>query len=104
MTVWIIIVAMGVLTYSERMSFILIFGNREVPELLRRALRFVPPAVLSAIVLPAILSQDGALDLSLGNAQIYAGALAAAVAWFTRNMLLTIVVGMAALWVLQAVL
>jgi branched-subunit amino acid transport protein len=40
--------------------------------------------------------------VSLGNTRLVAGALAALVAWRTKNVLLTIGVGMAALWILQA--
>ncbi|MBF8282806.1 MAG: Branched-chain amino acid transport, partial [Anaerolineales bacterium] len=50
------------------------------------------------------LQPRGALDLSLGNARLLAGGLAMLVAWRTKNVLLTIAVGMGALWILQAIL
>jgi branched-subunit amino acid transport protein len=75
-----------------------------VPPLIQQALRFVPPAVLSAIIFPELLRPGGALDLSFGNVRLLAGVLAAAVAWRTKNVLLTIGVGMVALWVLQVVM
>ena len=68
------------------------------------ALRLVPPAVLSAIIFPELLRPNGALDISFGNPRLLAGIIAALVAWHTKNALLTIGVGMAALWVLQAVI
>ena len=71
---------------------------------LRQALRFVPPAVLTAIIFPELLMPSGQLDLSLGNARLFAGAAAVLVAWRTRNAVLTIVIGMLVLWVLQWVL
>ncbi len=106
MTLWLTLIGMGLITFAQRLSLIALLGRVEVPPLVRRALRFVPPAVLSAIVFPELLRPppDGAIDISLGNARLLAGALAAWVAWRTRSMLLTIVVGMAALWVLQAVI
>jgi branched chain amino acid efflux pump len=64
----------------------------------------VPPAVLSAIIFPEVLVRDGAPDLQLGNARLVAGLVAAFVAWRTRNVVLTIAVGMAALWTAQAFL
>jgi branched-subunit amino acid transport protein len=67
-------------------------------------LRFVPPAVLSAIILPDLLRPDGVWALSFGNVRLLAGILAALVAWRTKNALLTIGVGMAAFWILGAVL
>jgi branched-subunit amino acid transport protein len=92
----------GLLTFGIRLSFIALLGKVELPPVLTRALRFVPPAVLSAIILPEVLVRDGALDLHPGNVRIVAGVLAAVVAWRTRNVVLTIAVGMAVLWSAQA--
>lgn len=101
LTLWLVIIAMGAITYGLRLSMIVFFGRVEMPDVLRRALRFVPPAVLSAIVFPELLSPGGTFSLSLGNARLAAGLLAAAVAWRTRNVFLTIGVGMSLLWLLQ---
>jgi branched-subunit amino acid transport protein len=102
MTTWLIILSMGVVTYLIRLSLIALLGRIEVPPMIQRALRFVPPAVLSAIVFPELLRPTGTLDLSFGNVRLLAGLLAAVVAWRTKNVLLTIAVGMAALWILRA--
>jgi branched-subunit amino acid transport protein len=99
---WLLLLAMGAVTFLIRLSAIGLLGGAEIPPLVRRALRFVPPAVLSAIIFPELLVRDGALRLGLGNARLIAGVIAAAVAWRTRNVLLTIAVGMGALWILQA--
>jgi branched-subunit amino acid transport protein len=61
----------------------------------------VPVAALTAIWVPEVLTPGGKLDLSLGNARLLAGALAVVVAWRTKNILLTIVIGMAGLLLLQ---
>ena len=104
MTLWLTILSMGVVTYALRLSLIALLGRFEVPAIVRRALRFVPPAVLSAIILPELFQPGGRLNLTLGNARLLAGLLAVLVAWRTRNVLLTVGAGMLALWVLQAVL
>jgi branched-subunit amino acid transport protein len=101
MNVWLTMLLAGILTYAIRLSFILLFGRMEIPALLRRALRFVPPAVLTAIVFPELLVKDGSLALSPGNARLLAGILASAVAWRTKNVLLTILSGMIALYLFQ---
>jgi branched-subunit amino acid transport protein len=103
MTLWLTIIAMGLVTYAIRLSLILLLGRVEVPPIVRQALRLVPPAVLTAIAFPDLLRPAGTFDLSLGNARLLAGCLAALVAWRTKSVLLTIAVGMAALWILQAV-
>lgn len=100
---WLVIGAMGAVTFLTRLSMIALLGRAEMPGLVQRGLRYVPPAVLSAIVLPELVSPQARLDLSLGNLRLIAGLLAALVAYRTRNVLLTIAVGMGALWVLQLV-
>jgi branched-subunit amino acid transport protein len=100
----LIILGMGAVTYAIRLSFIMLLGRVTVQPLIQRALRFVPPAVLSAIIFPELLQPGGALDLSLGNARLLAGALAALVVWRTKNVFLAIAVGMVALWTVQALL
>lgn len=94
----------GLVTFATRLSFIALLGRVDVPPFFRRALRYVPPAVLSAIIFTEVLVRDGAPDLSPGNVRLLAGAAAAVVAWRTRNVLLTIAVGMAALWTARALL
>jgi branched-subunit amino acid transport protein len=91
----------GAITFGTRLSFIVLFGKRDIPGPIRRALRFVPPAVLTAILFPELFLHGGSLDVSLANTRLLAGVLAALVAWVTRSMALTIVVGMGALLALQ---
>ncbi|HVN55522.1 MAG TPA: AzlD domain-containing protein [Anaerolineaceae bacterium] len=102
MNIWLILIITGLITYAIRLSFILFFGNREIPPRLQTFLRFVPAAVLPALVFPDVLLRDGALVLSPLNFRLVAALLAVLAAWRTRNTLLTIVTGMASLWVLQA--
>ena len=90
---------MGLVTYAIRLGPILFFSQREMPDLLLRALRYVPTAVLTAIILPEMLYPGGELALSLLNMRLVAGVAAALVAWRTHNFFLTIAVGMVVLWV-----
>lgn len=92
---------MGLVTFAIRLVPILALERFPIPPRLRQALRFVPPAVLSAIILPELLRPAGTLDISLGNLRLLAGVIAILVAWRTRNVLLTIAAGMGALWILQ---
>ena len=98
---WAIILGGMVVTYATRLSFILLVPFEKLPDLFRRGLRFVPPAILAALILPALIRPDGPYDLSFSNHRWMAGILAALVAWRTRNTWLTIAVGMVALWVLN---
>ncbi len=102
MTVWLIMLGLALGTFLIRLSFIAVFGNREIHPLLARSLRFVPASVLSALVVPQILTRQNSLRISLANPQLIAGLFAALVAWRTRNVVLTILGGMIVLWTLQA--
>lgn len=104
MTAWLTIFAAGLITFATRLSFILLFERIQIPTWLRRALRFVPVAVLSAIILPELVFQDGALAVTPTNPRLLAGIIAILVAWRTKNILLTLISGMASLWILQAIL
>lgn len=95
------LVAGGLLTFLTRLSFILLLGRVETPEWLTRGLRYVPSAVLSAIVFQEVLIRDGALALSFDNLRLPAALLAGLIAWRSGNTLLTIAAGMVALWSLQ---
>jgi branched-subunit amino acid transport protein len=101
MNIWLILIATGLITYGIRLSLIVLYGKQEMPARLQQTLRYVPPAVLSAIIFPEVLLPGGVLNLSLGNPRLLAAALAALVAWRTKNVVLTIVVGMGMLLVLQ---
>lgn len=101
MNIWLVMLLGGLVTYGIRYSLIYLFGRIEIPETLRRALHFVPPAVLTAIVFPEVLMQSNRPDVSLGNARLLAALVAVLVAWRTKNTLLTIIIGMAALVILQ---
>ena len=103
-TIWITFILMGILTYGLRLSFILVAGRFDLPVLIRRALNYAPPAVLLALIGPAILVRGGELALWASNERIWAGLVAALVAWSTRNILATILTGMATMWILQALI
>jgi branched-subunit amino acid transport protein len=100
---WLAILGAGAVTFALRLSFIVLLGRVEMPAYLAKALRFVPAAVLTAVVIPLLFYEDGALEVSLGNERLLAGLVAALIAWRTRNVLLTLGGGMATLWILQVI-
>jgi len=99
---WVVVVAVGALNYLSRLSFIALFARVPMPSLVARALRYVPAAMLTAIVVPAVaLRGAGAADPALQGAKLAAALVAALVAWRTRSTSATIVAGMAVLWLAQ---
>jgi branched-subunit amino acid transport protein len=101
---WLTIILAGLITYGIRLSFIVLLGRIDAPVWFRRGLRFVPVAVLTAIIVPETATFGGSLDLSPGNPQIPAALVAILVAWRTRNVLATLLAGIAAFLIFQAVL
>lgn len=101
MNIWLVMLIGGVTTFLIRFSFIYLFGKFHIPETVRKALHYVPPAVLSAIVFPELLLPNGAWDLSFENDRLLAGLAAVLVAWFSKNTLVTILAGMIVLFLLQ---
>jgi branched-subunit amino acid transport protein len=98
---WWAVIGAGVGTFAMRASF-LAFAHRlaDVPPGVQRVLRQIPPAALASIVLPALLRPEGELDLA--QPRLLAGIVAALVAWRTRNVALTLGVGIGLVMLLDA--
>jgi branched-subunit amino acid transport protein len=88
MTVWLVLAGMALVTFALRSAFLLLPPGVEMPALFRRALRYVPAAVLTAIWAPEVAAADERLP---------AGVVAIAVAWRWRRTFATIAAGLAAL-------
>ncbi len=102
MSIWLIIFGMALVTFGIRYSFVALPEQRSLPDIVQRALQFVPVAVLTALIIPDLLTVKGAYDLSLANGRMVAALVATLVAWRTRSVMLTIVVGMAVLYAVQS--
>ncbi len=93
---------MGAITFALRLSFIALLGRIKLPASVKRGLEFVPPAVFAGLILPDLLRYTIIAPLSLHmGARLIAGTIAVVVAWRTKNVLLTIGIGLAVLLLLQ---
>ncbi|ANG63986.1 branched-chain amino acid ABC transporter [Marinobacterium aestuarii] len=99
---WLLFLAVGLGTFSLRLSFIQFHGQLRLPAVLNRALVYVPASVLAALVLPSVVNSGADAELSLLSPRTLAALAAALVAWKTKNILLTLGTGMGVLWLLQA--
>ncbi len=102
--VWSAMIAVGLLTFVIRLFPIALLARLELPDLLKRALIYAPPAVMMAIIGPALFFPGGAPNIVLDMPRLTAAALAALIAWRTRSVLWTVIAGMCILWGLQALL
>lgn len=101
MSIWLAIVLVGILTFLTRLSFIVLLERVKLSAAFKRMLRFVPIAVLSAIVAQELFFINGRLALSYTNPRLLAGLFATVVAYFSKSIVWTIASGMAVFWILQ---
>ena len=96
--IWIVMIATGCLTFLIRFSMLSGFAPKKLPTAFENALGFVPIAVLTSIIGPAVLlDQAGAFDIA-GNQRLPAAIIATGVALLTRSAPATIASGLIALW------
>ena len=98
---WLTMLIVGILTFGIRLSFIVILDRWQPPDLIQRSLRFVPVAILTAIIVPELVMPGGTVDISISNLRMLAGIVTMLVAWKTKNIVWTIIAGMGALLGLQ---
>lgn len=101
MNVWLTICVAGLLTYGIRLSFIYLTGRVTMPDWFMRALRYVPAAVLSAIIVPETLTWQGTTSLNWHNPQLWAAIVAVLVGLRVKNVLAIIAAGMLAFLLFQ---
>jgi len=96
MNEFLLIAGMAAVTFGIRYSMFAVAGRIEFPARLVNALKYVPPAVLTAIVVPAVLMPGGdGISLSYTNAYLVGALVAGVIGWYSKNLLFTIVMGMA---------
>ncbi len=92
--VLMVIVGMALVTFIPRVMPIWALSSRELPPVVARWLGFVPTAILSALLAPALLVQDGAIALNVSNLSLLAAVPTFVVAWRTKSFFGTVAVGM----------
>lgn len=94
-----LVIGMALVTFGVRYPILALVSRFTLAPSILAALKYIPPAILAAIIVPAILApKGGGLDISLTNAYLVGGVIAALLAWRTRNLLTTIVLGMILFW------
>ena len=88
------IVGMAVVTYLPRLLPTLFLSGRNLRPLLIAWLRLVPPAVLAAMLVPSLLLREDRVDLGFDNLFFWAALVAFPVAWKSKSLFATVVVGM----------
>ncbi len=92
------VLVVGLITYSSRAGLILFLAERPLPPAVVRALRYVGPAVLSALTVNLLAGGEGASGVEI--AEVAAVSVGALVAVLKRNLIASLVAGMLTLWLL----
>ena len=96
------VIAVGLITYGSRAGLIVFLADRPLPTNVTRALRYVGPAVLSALTINLVAGGKGASGVEAAEV---AGIVAAiVVARLTRNLIAALSAGMLTLWAVGYVL
>ena len=86
---------MAAVTYLPRLLPLWLLASRTLPRPVVVWLRYVPVAVLAAMLSPALILQEGQLGIRLGNLFLWAAVPTFLVAWRRRSMFGAVIVGMA---------
>ena len=101
MKAFLVFLFAGMGVYLARASFIVLVGERVLPDWAERMLRNVGPAVLAALITSLLLT-DGVVEFATDPAEVSAVIVAVTVAFKTRNFAWTFLAGMLVFWVVQA--
>jgi branched-subunit amino acid transport protein len=92
------IVVIAIVTYASRAGLILFLADRQLPTEAVRALRYVGPAVLSALTVNLLAGGHGMSGVT--GQEVAAVGVGAVVAGLTRNLIASLVAGMATIWII----
>lgn len=99
--VWGAVIGLVVITVVTRSFFFLSRRALPLPGWVERGLRYAPVAALAAVVLPGVLLEQGQWPSTAWDARWLATPVAMAYAWWRRDMLGTLLVGIAVYGVLR---
>jgi branched-subunit amino acid transport protein len=91
----LVIAGLAVVTVVTRSFFFLSNKPWHLPHWAQRGLQYAPIAALSAVVVPEIVMSQGQLITTWQDARLFAAAAGALIYFAKRNVLLTILGGMA---------
>jgi branched-subunit amino acid transport protein len=103
-TLLITMLGMALVTYLPRLLPAYTLRGKELPPFLTAWLRYIPAAVLSALLLPSLLVAEGSLNLAWHNLYLWAALPAALVAWKRRSLFGTVLTGMVVVALLRLIL
>lgn len=99
-----LILGMFAVTFGVRYASLALTGRFPLPPTVVRLLAYVPVAVLTALVVPYVLIRDGQPAVGLDNAYLVGALMAILISYTSKNLLLTICIGMLVFFTYQALI
>jgi branched-subunit amino acid transport protein len=94
--IWLTIAGLTAVTFVTRNLFLVLGHKVALPERVQHALRYAPACALTALVVPEVVMQSGALALSADNPRLVAAIVATATMLLARRPVAAIGLGMLA--------
>ena len=100
MSDWALIIYCGLITFFTRFSMIALLKKEMFNDRIREVLSYVPSAIFPAIIFPAIFIDEMGFLQFENNPKILASIIAVIIGILSKNIIATIVAGLAVYWFL----
>jgi branched-subunit amino acid transport protein len=92
-SIWLMIIGVSIVSLTPRIFPVAFFSRYEFPAVVKEWLSFVAPAVLGGLTAISVLAPQGKIDVSVQNIYMWAFLPTIAVAVKTKNLFITLLVG-----------
>jgi branched-subunit amino acid transport protein len=99
-----LIVGIAALTFFTRFAFAVTLKKTKISENWNRWIVYIPIAVFTTIIVPSLLAPNGALELSVQNEYLIAGIVTFLIAYKTKNLAGTVIIGILIIILLRVLL
>ncbi|CAM4393282.1 AzlD domain-containing protein [Paenibacillus tarimensis] len=98
---WLLLLGVSLVTLLPRVLPLVTLNRMQMPEWMLRFLRHIPVAVMAALLAQSLLTEGEELIPLSVNTNLIAFVPTAAVAFFTRSLLATVIAGIGSMLVIQ---
>ena len=102
--IWPVIFLSGILTYATRFLPLSKIMPQNLPKFMQEGLQYVSIAVLTPIIINSIIISDNNFMISENNPKIYAALAAIVVAFVSKSILFTLIIGLSVLWIFEFII
>jgi branched-subunit amino acid transport protein len=96
-----LIIGIAILTFFTRFAFVVILRKTKISEKWNRLISYIPIAVFTTIIVPSLLAPNEKLELSVQNEYLIAGIVTLLIAYKTKNLAATVIIGISIICILR---